>query len=249
MFAQAFATSPLRLLTPRNHGSAAWVFLANLGGGLVDGDKIDIRLDVDEGASALIGTQSSTKVYRSPRGCTQRLEVHAAGGATVVAIPDPVVCFAGAHYKQEIVAALAPDASFLLLDGYTCGRSARGERWAFDRYESRTTLVRGGRTAIVDATCLDRAHGPIAERMGRFEVLLTLIAIGPRFASLRETMLASRPAPTATDAEVVAASPVSTDAVILRVGAERFEAASRALRPSFSELTRVLGDDPFARKW
>jgi hypothetical protein len=85
--------------------------------------------------------------------------------------------------------------------------------------------------------------------MGRFEVLLTLIAIGPRFASLRETMLASRPAPTATDTEVVAASPVSTDAVILRVGAERFEAASRALRPSFSELTRVLGDDPFARKW
>ena len=32
----AFATSPLRILMPRNHGHAAWVFLASLGGGLVD---------------------------------------------------------------------------------------------------------------------------------------------------------------------------------------------------------------------
>ncbi|MDP9151818.1 MAG: urease accessory protein UreD, partial [Myxococcota bacterium] len=33
----ALVTSPLRLLEPRNHGEGAWVFLASLGGGLVDG--------------------------------------------------------------------------------------------------------------------------------------------------------------------------------------------------------------------
>jgi urease accessory protein len=249
VFAQAFAKSPLRLLTPRNHGEAAWAFLASFGGGLVDGDRIDVHLDVGAGASALVGTQASTKVYRSPRGCEQRLEVHAAEEAVVVAIPDPVVCFAGARYKQEIVATLAPGASLLLLDGYTCGRSARGERWQFDRYESRTTIVRGGRTAIVDASYLDGVHGPIAKRMGRFDVILTLIAVGPRFAALRDQMLAPRSMPTPLDTVVVAGSPVGADAAIVRIAAERFEAASRALRPSFAELARVIGDDPFARKW
>src|SRR5687768_3060300 len=36
----ALAHSPLRLLTPRNHGHAAWVYTSSLGGGLVDGDHL-----------------------------------------------------------------------------------------------------------------------------------------------------------------------------------------------------------------
>jgi hypothetical protein len=47
----------------------------------------------------------------------------------------------------------------------------------------------------------------------------------------------------------VAVSPLGGDACILRVAAERFESASRALRSSFASLASVLGDDPFARKW
>ena len=247
--AQAFATSPLRLLMPRNHGDAAWVFFATLGGGLVDGDRVDVRVDAGEGTVALIGTQASTKVYRSPRGCSQRVEVHAGEGAVLALVPDPIVCFAGARYSQEIHVSLAPSASLLLLDGYTCGRAARGERWQFAGFSSRTTIVRDGKTAIVDGTRLDPVHGSIAERMGRFDVVLTLIALGPRFGPLREAMLAPRRAPSPADATVVAASHVGVDAAIVRIAAERFESASNALRPSFSALTRVLGDDPFARKW
>ena len=51
----ALAASPLRLLAPRNHGDAAWVFLSNLGGGLVDGDRVQVKVDVGPGASALLG--------------------------------------------------------------------------------------------------------------------------------------------------------------------------------------------------
>src|SRR5207248_157466 len=48
----AFAASPLRLLTPRNHGQAAWAYTSSLGGGLVDGDEI--RIDVRIGDRAVI---------------------------------------------------------------------------------------------------------------------------------------------------------------------------------------------------
>ena len=267
--ATAFAASPLRLLTPGNHGDAAWVFLASLGGGLLDGDHIDIDVDVGEGASALLGTQASTKVYRSAGsatgslGSSQRLSARVAAGGVLTVVPDPVVCFADARYEQAIEIELAPAASLWLIDGYSCGRSARGERWAFSRYASRTTIVRAGARSIVDATRLDPMEGPLALRMGRFDVVLSLLVVGPRFAGVREAMLsrwsspaglgaraeADSGAPARGDSVLVAVSPLGSDACILRVAAERFESASRTLRSSFAALAAVLGDDPFARKW
>jgi urease accessory protein len=268
----AYATSPLRVLTPRNHGEAAWSFLASLGGGLVDGDHLDVEVDVAAGASALLGTQATTKVYRAresslgghlrahrERGCSQRLHARVGDGGLFAAIPDPVVCFEDAHYTQTIDVTLARSASLCLLDGYTCGRSARGERWAFARYASRTSIRRGGgeRTEeVIDAVCLDPRHGPLADRMGRFDVVSSLVAIGPRFAPLREAMFAAASASGTTgagDAVLVAASPLASlaesDGCILRVAAERFELASRVLRTSFAAIAAILGDDPFARKW
>jgi urease accessory protein len=234
---------------PRNHGDAAWVFLASLGGGLVDGDRLEVRADVAEGASALLGTQATTKVYRSPRGCSQRLDVRVDDDAALAVLPDAVVCFAGARYVQSIDVTLAPNASLLVLDGYTCGRSARGERWAFDRYASRTVVARGGHPIFVDATLLDPAHGPIDERMGRFDVVLSLLAIGPKFAAVRDAMLTRSSSPSPGDRAILATSPVRGDGALVRVASERFECAAALLRPSFVSLARVLGDDPFSRKW
>lgn len=245
--ARAFASSPLRFLQPRNHGDGAWVFSTTFGGGMVDGDRVDVELTAAAGALAFLGTQSATKVYRSPAGCVHRLGARVEEGAALAVVPDPVVCFAGARYAQRVAIDLAPDASLVLLDGYTCGRAARGERWDFDVLESRSTVVRaGGARTLADATLLDRAHGSIADRMGRFGAMGTLIAVGPRFAPVREAMLATHGRGAAA---VAAASAIDDDAVVLRVAADRFESASRVLRPSFAALARVLGDDPFARKW
>jgi urease accessory protein len=244
----ALATSPLRLLTPKNHGDAAWVFLASFGGGLVDGDALDVRIDAGEDTSAFISTQASTKVYRSPSGCSQLLAARVADGAALAVVPDPVVCFAGAKYVQSIDIDLAPTASLLLFDGYTCGRAARGERWRFARYASRTTVSRSGRAVLIDAARLDSAYGPIADRMGRFNVLLSLLAVGPRFASVRDAILADKPH-SGRDATIAASSPIGTDGAILRVAADRSESASRVFRSSFVALAQVLGDDPLARKW
>jgi urease accessory protein len=249
VLAEALAVSPLRLLAPRNHGDGAWVFLSNLGGGLVDGDRLDVRVEVSENAVALLGTQASTKVYRSPHGCSQRLEAHVGEGAALAMVPDPVVCFAGARYAQEIRIDLAEDASLFLVDGYTCGRAARNERWDFERYESRTTITRGPARMLVDATTLDPSLGSIADRMGRFNSVMSVVAIGPRFADVRRVLLAALPAPASGSSVISAASPFGRDGALLRVAADRFEKASQALRPSFDELTRSLGDNPFVRKW
>jgi urease accessory protein len=257
----------VRILTPNNHGEGAWSFLSNFGGGLVDGDRLDVDVEVGRDAMALLGTQGFTKVYRSrpgshfpcspcspsqahphASGCSQHLVARVGDAATLVMVPDPVVCFAGARYTQRIDVDLAPSASLLLLDGYTCGRGARGERWQFSRYASRTTVRRGGAPVLIDATRLDPAEGPIGARMGRFGAVLSLVALGPRLGPVREAMLAPGLA-SGCGSAIVAASPLAQDGGILRVFAESFEGASHALRSSFVEVARLLGDDPIARKW
>ncbi len=249
VLARALARSPARILTPRNHGQSVWVFLSTLGGGLVDGDRLDICVDVADGAHALLGTQASTKIYPSPKGCVQTVEATVGPNGTLVSVPDPIVCFARARYHQEIRIELAEAASLVLLDGYTSGRSARGERWQFDDYESRTIVSRLGRRAVVDATRLDAAQRSIAARMGRYDAVLSLLVIGPRFAAVRDCLLRSGGRPSRGASPVVAASPIGDDGAIVRVLADRFETASGVLRPSFGALADILGDDPFARKW
>src|SRR4051794_2060742 len=91
----AYAESPLRLLTPRNHGAGAWAFTSTLGGGLVDGDGVHIDIEVREGALAFVSTQGPTRVFRSARGCTTETRARVASGATLILAPDPSACFEG----------------------------------------------------------------------------------------------------------------------------------------------------------
>ena len=178
--ARAAARSPLQLLLPRNHGDAVWAFLSSLGGGLVDGDRVALRVTAGPGAAALLSTQASTKVYRSPRGCAQRVTAEVGAGGVLVVLPDPVACFAGARLEQALAVELAADATLVAVDAVTCGRAARGERWDLARYRSALTVTRAGAGVLRDVIELDPAHGTLAARMGRFDALATIVATGPR---------------------------------------------------------------------
>ncbi|MGZ6098423.1 MAG: urease accessory protein UreD, partial [Myxococcaceae bacterium] len=68
----AYAESPLRFLTPRNHGTAAWAYTSTLGGGLVDGDRLELDIAVGPGARAFVSSQGPTRVFRSSGGCLSR---------------------------------------------------------------------------------------------------------------------------------------------------------------------------------
>lgn len=237
------ARSPLRLLAPRNHGPGAWIFAATLGGGLVDGDHIALDAAVGAEALLLLGTQASTKVYRS-RATSQRLSARCATGALLVSIPDPVVCFAGATYEQAVAIELDPTASLVLVECLAAGRVARGERWAAARCATRLEVRRGGVPLLRDALELDPAHGAVAPRLGRLEALVTVLAVGPRTAAVRAALLEPASEPDA----LRSAAPLADDAALLRAGATSIAAALRVARGALRALPALLGDDPFARK-
>lgn len=246
----AKARSPLKLLLPNNHGTGSWVYVATLGGGLVDGDVVSLSVDVERGASALLGTQASTKVYRSPTGTAQTLRAQVGPEALLAVLPDPVSCFAGARYEQSIDVRLDDGATLLLVDALTCGRAARGERWAFSRYASRTRVWRGDRLVVLDATLLDPRHGDVAKRMGRFDAVATVLAIGPRAGEIRARVLAAATEPPQSHASRLgSATALGPDAVLGRLAASSAHEAIAAVRALVAPIAAQLGDDPFARRW
>lgn len=246
----ALAHSPLRLLTPRNHGHAAWAYTSSFGGGLVDGDHLRLEVDVADGASALLATQGANRVYRSPRGCRSDLSARVGRDALLAWVPDPTVCFTDARYSQTLDVTLSPGASLVLSDVVTAGRSARGERWAFLHYASRLRVAREGRALVDERWVLDPAQGALPERLGRFDALASVLLVGPAMARAREA-LASRVAglPVKPRArEVVSASPLGEDGLLLRVAAVSLETLLATTRDWLSFLPGLLGDDPWARR-
>jgi urease accessory protein len=237
------AASPLKLLTPRNHGRAAWIYSTSYGGGLVDGDALCLDLVVGAGAALYLTTQASTKIY--PGTASQSLTADVGEQALLVALPDPVVPFAGARYRQRASLRLGATASLVWLESLTAGRVASGERWHADSYRSHLRVERGGLLLALDGLVLDPAHGKLAERLGRFDALATLLLVGPAAARLRQHVLDSG----ATDGPcLVAPSPLADDVAVARLAATGAEALARALHALLLPLADLLGDDPLARK-
>jgi urease accessory protein len=122
---RAYATSPLRLLTPRNHGAAAWVYASSYGGGLLGGDALRLRLNIGAEASAFVSSQASTKIYRSgDSSSSSHLTADVAAGGHLVLWPDPVVCYAGSAFRQTQRIDLAHNAALVLVDTVSSGRRA-----------------------------------------------------------------------------------------------------------------------------
>ena len=125
-----FAKYPLRFLftnhkcssdLPSNRsGNCIWAYPITFGGGLVSGDYVNIKVVFLPLARCVVTTQASTKVYREREKALQgdpvtRLntlfEVHE--NALCCNLPDPLTCFQGSRYAQQLRIHLAPTANLI----------------------------------------------------------------------------------------------------------------------------------------
>jgi len=246
----ASATSPMKVLTPVVRGRSVWAFTSSFGGGLVAGDQTGLAITVGPGARCLMGTQSSTKVYRNPtaRPCSHTTSAAAAAGALLVFAPEPVQAFADSHYTQRQEFRLETGAGLVLLDWFTAGRAARGERWAFAHFASRNDVFMAGQRVVADAVQLRSPEA--SQRMGRFDCLATLLLIG---APLQAAAGALLPTLSALPVERRAArvcviSPVR-EGVLVRIAGQSVEDVRRELHQRLEFTRELLGDHPWARRW
>lgn len=199
--------SPVTITPSADNDSSHQVhtlYILTYGGGIVAGDTLTLRIDLDATTRLLTLTQGSTKIFKTPTPSTlsrQDTNIHLKPAASLVYLPDPVQPFAQSafeqtqrfcvHHQQDL-----PNASICVLDWVCQGRRALGEDWNFFKYSSKNEvyLVDGSRGSeetrllLRDNVTLDASDDaiqtPLTRRMDGLGAIGTLILYGPTFAGL-----------------------------------------------------------------
>jgi len=140
----------------------ASVTIASPSGGVLQGDRLRIAVEVRAGARLMLDTQSATRLYRMPDR-PARIEARFDVGvdAWLEYVPDPYIPFAGSNTTIDTVATVDETATVLLGEVVACGRVARGEVFRMRAFHSTVTAVRpGGELLFSDATILEADLSP-----------------------------------------------------------------------------------------
>lgn len=169
------------------------MYLSNYGGGLVDGDSIGMHVECNPGSRLYLGTQSSTKVYRSQGkgGCAQETVGTLRANSLAVVCPDPVVPFAGSRYRQSQSWEVHPESDLILFDWLQPGRTARGEVFAFTELRTELRITRPGGIPLIterfgmEPDALDPFR---CGHFGKFRSFLCVYLVGQGALRLADTL-------------------------------------------------------------
>jgi urease accessory protein UreH/urease accessory protein UreF len=147
---------------------ASLVYMSNYGGGLLAGDHLTYHVTVQEKARFGLVTQGSNRIYRQrgferdPDSSSElsRTELHLTveKDALLVVAPDPVTPFTNSLYQQDQYIRMDPAASICVVDWFSSGRFANGERWEQKRLVNRTEMFfsdKPDRPFLIDSFSLD----------------------------------------------------------------------------------------------
>jgi len=221
--------------------------ITNPSGGLLAGDRLDTELVARPGTRSSVVTQGANRVCgvapgEVPRTTTLDTTLALEGDAVLEWAPHHLVPYARAGVRQRTRVDVAPGAGLLLWETLSAGRTGRGERFAWDRLDTRLRITRAGRPLLQDGALL----GPGGEPFDGADLVSTAVLVLPRDAA--------GPAPVATaladelhralDAArgvLASASAVADDLVVARVVARDAVALYRALDALRGPSRRALG--------
>ncbi|MDF2790268.1 MAG: urease accessory protein UreD, partial [Neobacillus sp.] len=116
-------TKPVYLTTC---GEACF-YIMNPGGGYVDGDSYKIDICLEEEAMAIVTTQSSTKIYKTrDRPAIQEMSIDLKKGSVLEFMPDPIIAYQHACYKQRTVVQMENGSSLICSEILTPGWAPDG---------------------------------------------------------------------------------------------------------------------------
>ena len=251
---EVHSRNPFRWLVPRGRGKSVWAYASSYGGGLVSGDAVSLQVECGPGSASYVGSQASTKVYQTGRagGVCQNATVNLGADAFLAWLPEVLQPFDASEYEQRQRFNLASSSGLVVLDWFCSGRMARGERWRFARYATRTEIWNGPLLSMVDALRLEEPDGPALESLQKsnYECFATLVVCGDMLAREADRVaseVARRPLPRHPEV-TVSAGAIRGGGVLIRCGGVGVEEVRSALAGFLGFLEERLGENPLLRK-
>jgi len=113
------------------------LYIQNPSGGVTQGDRFRIDLDVQTDAKAHVTTQGATKTHRMEKNYARScVDISVAEGGYLEYLPDPTILYRDSRYQQTLHLTVRDGATAVVSEIIVPGRLARGERFEYDRYHS-----------------------------------------------------------------------------------------------------------------
>lgn len=133
----------LRVLRPHyldESGQVCYV-VVNPGGAYLGADLFLLEVEVEAGASLLLTTQSATKIYRTPGSfAEQRMTLRLGEGARLELMPDQLIAYREASYRQNTHITVRPSSSLVMAEVVTPGWSPDGASFRYEELRLRTEI-------------------------------------------------------------------------------------------------------------
>jgi urease accessory protein len=184
-----FHEGALRVLRPHyldDSGQVCYV-VVNPGGAYLGADLFVLDVEVQDGADLLLTTQSATKVYRTPGSfAEQRMTFRLGEGARLELMPDQLIAYREASYRQRTHITVRPSSSLVMAEVVTPGWSPDGAAFRYEevrlRNEIRVEGPGGTRLLALDNLLIRPPAGDVTGMgfMEGFSHVGSLLVVDPR---------------------------------------------------------------------
>ncbi|WP_256870467.1 urease accessory protein UreD, partial [Paenarthrobacter nitroguajacolicus] len=184
-----FHEGALRVLRPHyldESGQVCYV-MVNPGGAYLGSDLFVVDVEVEARADLLLTTQSATKVYRTPGSfAEQRMTVRLGEGSRLELMPDQLIAYREASYRQNSHISLHPTSSLVMAEVITPGWSPDGGAFRYEevrlRNEIRVETGDGSKLLALDNLLIRPPCNDVTGMgfMEGFSHLGSLVVVDPR---------------------------------------------------------------------
>ena len=148
---EQLSIKPLKIVNPKPQNQTGVCMLTSYGGGFVEGDVVELDVLCKEHTTSIVSSQANTRVYESNGiQCKQKLNLEIEKNAFHVFFNDPLVMHNGGNFIQENTIQLKADSVLLFIDWFSAGRTANGESFAFQNFETSTKIEQEKETILWD---------------------------------------------------------------------------------------------------
>jgi urease accessory protein len=243
-----YATIPAQIIRPfyTPDDERAYVYLLTPTGGMLGGDRLDIHIVLEAGAQVCLTTASATKVHPSTDlPAEQSLVIDLGPGSSLEYLPEPTILFREARWRQRTVVRRAADSRLLFTEGWSVGRVARQEVFAFSQLETSVEVYTAERLSLFDRMHIRPASYPY-QHLGLWAGrphLLTMCLLQTRHPS--QTWLEAVQAKLTTDHALIGLSQLETPGFVARILADEDEAMTRVAH----SLWQKVREDLWGERW
>lgn len=231
-------------------GGGTLLHLHNLSGGVLGGDQLALTFELAPAARVQLTTTSATRVYRSRADAIpaqQTCVVRVGAGGLLEYLPDQLIPFAGARYRQDTRIELEQDAGLFWWETLAPGRLARGECFAYDLLQLELTIVAAGLPIACERFRLEPRRSDLTSpaRLGVFSYCasfyLCRVGLPPaRWRLLEQTLSELAQRRTRTGESVWAVSSLVAHGLVVRAVSRRGQEIAAGLLAFWQVAKRAL---------